>query len=145
MPQVQQTSDIQIGDLVAVYGSLRSGLHNHSVLGNSEFIGESVVHGFKMIKYSSSFPAVTPSDSVVTADRESGEPMVANTIITEVYKVTTEADAVSLDWLEGYPSFYDRKKVSTEHGDAWVYFIQDLQGEVIEDGDWKKFYLGSSL
>lgn len=119
-----------VGNLVAVYGSLRQGLHNHPVLGDSEYVGTSQVQGFDMYSYGS-YPYVSPSDG---SD---------GTITVEVYRVVDEQDARSLDGLEGYPSFYDRKQVPTEFGDAWVYFIDYENNErfvQVTSGDWYEYY-----
>src|SRR5690606_6293052 len=46
-------------------------------------------------------------------------------VLGEVYLVKTKAAAMlgTLDALEGFPSFYNRKQIDTEFGKAWVYFI----------------------
>ena len=122
---------------VAVYGSLREGLHNHSVLGDSELLGTDELEGFSMYSLGS-FPYVRPVDE---ADKK---------IKVEVYEVNADT-ARRLDMLEGYrgdnTSFYDRKEVETAHGDAWIYFIdEDPSGSPeVENGDWKEYYNPASL
>lgn len=115
---------------VAVYGSLREGLHNHRVLGGSECLGTDKLKGFSMFSLGS-FPFITPEEE------ESPE------IAVEVYEVN-ESVFASLDRLEGYPSFYDRKEVDTIHGKCWIYFIEETderrKDSKIESGDWKEFY-----
>jgi len=59
----------------------------------------------------------------------------------ELYKVD-ERGMERLDMLEGYPSFYDREKVSTPYGDAWIYFLKDEDCDFyteVTSGDWKRF------
>lgn len=119
-----------IGNLVAVYGSLRSGLGNHRVLGDSPYIDTVRIHGFDMYSYGS-YPYVTTSDGEITV---------------ELYRVPDGDIAYGLDCLEGFPQFYDRKLVPTPHGQAWIYFIDNENNEHfphVKHGDWKK-YLGGA-
>jgi len=117
---------------VAVYGSLRKGLHNHGLLKDATFLGSERIKGFNMHSLGS-FPFVTTRGA--TSESE---------ITIEVYEVTP-AEFRRLDMLEGYPSFYDRMLVQTSYGQAWIYFIdQDgsystVQNERVQDGDWYKF------
>lgn len=120
MPELKQ------GDLVAVYGSLRKGLGNHQVLGNSQHIGNTRLSGFYMHSFGA-YPYITHGSGTITA---------------EVYAVESEQVAQSLDWLEGYPEFYDREQVQTEYGMAWVYFIDNENNNMhplVPDGDWVAF------
>ena len=112
--------------LVAVYGTLKRGRGNHHLLTDSQFIGECrTAPEFTM--YSLGFcPAITASgDTAITI---------------EVYDVDKETFG-RLDSLEGYPHFYNRKVITTEFGDAWVYFIPRAEEdwnnhEIVEDGTW---------
>ena len=116
--------------LVAVYGSLRKGFHNHVVLGDSKYLGE-----FKTLpEYSlynlGSYPGL----------KENGK----TSVITEVYEITKDV-SLDLDWLEGYKegvvdnSFYDKKIIQTTFGDAYLYiYIPKVnENNLIESGDWK--------
>ena len=117
-------------DLVAVYGSLREGLHNHGVISrhDPEFVGLTRISGFKMHSFGP-YPFITHGDGSVLA---------------EVYRVPSTDCADDLDMLEGYPSYYDREQVETEFGTAWVYFIDGETGyPEVPEGDWKEFYTGS--
>lgn len=117
---------------VAVYGSLRKGLHNHGLLAQADYLGTERISGFNMHSLGS-FPFVTTRG--VTPESE---------ITIEVYEVTP-AEFRRLDMLEGYPSFYDRMLIDTSHGQAWIYFIdQDgsystTRNEQVQDGDWLNF------
>ena len=114
--------------LVAVYGSLRKNFHNHGVLGHSELVGTTKVPNFTMYSLGG-YPAIVDGDSDV---------------VVEVYSVEDPHIAHGLDCLEGYTgnsstNFYNRKKVDTEFGEAWIYFIDndDLSGSpLVESGDW---------
>ena len=115
--------------LVAVYGSLRKGLHNHVLLEQAEFLGTGTVAGFKMYSMGG-FPFITHDDA--TQD---------DTIQIEVYSVTPR-EMLSLDQLEGYPSFYNRELVDTPYGKAWIYYIDgEVQGHApVINGDWFEYY-----
>lgn len=118
--------------LIAVYGSLRKGLHNHSYhLGNAEYLGEFKTEPVYSLYSLSSFPGL----------KENG-----NTSVTmEVYAVTPEEEK-SVDGLEGYTpgetaTFYDKKPISTPFGEASVYtFVRDISDRpLVKDGDWKNY------
>jgi len=115
--------------LVAVYGSLRKGLHNHRLLEQADFLGTDVISGFKMYSLGG-FPFITHDDAT-SEDR----------IHIEVYSVDVY-EMARLDQLEGYPSFYNRELVQTQYGQAWIYFIDDeVAGHApVIDGDWFKYY-----
>lgn len=116
-----------VGSLVAVYGSLREGLHNHPVLGDSQWVDTVVIEGFDMHSYGA-YPYITDG---------------ARSVVAELYRVVAPQDASALDSLEGYPHFYDRRQVDTTHGKAWIYFINNEDNshhDLVEDGDWVEYY-----
>ena len=105
---------------VAVYGTLREGFGNHRLLAGSEFIGKTKTEPI-FTMYGSAIPWIVAG---------------GNTAITvEVYEVD-EVTMRNLDRLEGYPYYYDRKEVSTEFGDAWIYFREEPGKDEIPSGDW---------
>lgn len=56
----------------------------------------------------------------------------------EVYEMTPDALAMC-DALEQHPRWYERKKVETNKGPAWVYVIEDeryTQYPVVPSGKW---------
>ena len=114
-----------MNELVAVYGSLREGFGNHRVLGNSKLKStERLTGGFTML-HLGGFPGV-----VLEGDSD---------ITVEVYEVTDEHTFQDLDMLEGYPSFYDRTRVETTAGMAWLYFLpckDEWTNTYIPSGDW---------
>ena len=77
---------------------------------------------------------------VVYDERISG----ANTIFGELYSM--EAPCLkALDWLEGYPRFYERTKFQTDLMDkkAWLYWLpyewldrKEKEGAVVTAGIW---------
>lgn len=114
--------------LVAVYGSLKKGFGNHVLLEDAEFLGEDWIPGWDMYSLGG-FPAITPSHRLRCLDK--------NDTKIEVYLVN-EKEFISLDRLEGYPSFYNRTKVHTHYGEAWIYFMSEppKYGELIKEGVW---------
>lgn len=115
---------------VAVYGTLRKGFSNHRLLEHSKFLGE------------------TKTDAAFTMFTSYRVPWISNggetKITIEVYEIDSQT-LEQLDWLEGYPSFYNRKLIDTEFGEAWVYFI-DYKTSIftrrIESGDWAEYIKG---
>jgi len=116
--------------LVAVYGSLRKGMHNNSVLPyDAVYLCETTAKAFKMYDYGA-FPFISPTDN--TDDN----------VVIEVYEVEIDDLLGGLDMLEGYPSFYNRQKIDTPLGLAWIYFIdyEDVSKyKEVEGGDWVKY------
>lgn len=112
---------------VAVYGSLRAGMGNHRLLENAKLVAATKTKPeFKMISVGA-FPAVFDGDDAV---------------VVEVYDVD-DYTMQRLDWLEGYPAFYNRKKVKLENGmEAWIYYWDDPDPDEYKKEpiiDWVKF------
>jgi len=111
--------------LVAVYGSLKQGYGNHRLLETSEFKGGTQTKPEYTMYSMGGFPCIT---------EEGG-----TSIEIEVYEVEDSVFS-RLDQLEGYPTFYNRKEIETEWGDAWVYYINDRaylgRLNVVESGRW---------
>lgn len=114
---------------VAVYGSLRKGLGNHRVLGESKLIGLEWIPNYEMFSLGS-FPGIRDGKGA---------------IYVEVYEV--DSDTLGrLDTLEGYHSknsvnnFYDKEEVSTKFGDALIYTLQGeryKRSPIVSSGNWK--------
>ena len=113
---------------VFVYGSLKSGYGNHPLLveGDAKFLGEAeTAMRYKMLSLGG-FPGVV----------EGGD----DSIKGEVYEVDDDTFR-SLDFLEGYPSFYTRKQVEVHDGTlAWMYILAKPEQyddcEQVVDGVW---------
>ena len=124
---------------VAVYGSLRKGLHNYKYhLGNSEYLGI-----FESL----------PIYNMISLGGYPGIAKGGNTTITmEVYEVTPKV-LRGLDRLEGYTAngannHYDRETIITPYGKALVYLYKDLKktkGNRVNSGDWKEFLKNKHL
>ncbi|MHA2366496.1 MAG: gamma-glutamylcyclotransferase family protein [Candidatus Hodarchaeales archaeon] len=114
--------------LIAVFGSLRKGLGNHPLIENEEYIGTCRTKDkFSMFSYGA-FPGLSLQERT--------------NITIEVYNPTTNGIMDRLDRLEGYPTFYNRKVIETDFGDAWIYFNenQDISDDnTIKSGDWFNF------
>ncbi len=50
--------------------------------------------------------------------------MSGNRVAGELWRVTSDVFK-QLDIIEGYPDFYTRKMVPTEHGIAWMYYLPE--------------------
>jgi gamma-glutamylaminecyclotransferase len=113
---------------VFVYGTLMKGEGNHSLLDNkfSEYIGPAITKRGYTLYNLGSFPGVIEKGT--------------SAVLGEVYEVC--AFTLSrLDYLEGHPHFYKRKKVVLRDGSTvQMYFLkeEDVVGcPVIKSGDWK--------
>lgn len=114
---------------VFVYGSLKRGFGNHVVLGDSPMLGEAMTASpsWQMLDLGA-FPAVVQGQGHIHG---------------EVYEVNEDVFQ-SLDYLEGYPSFYDRHEVEViVQGEprpmrAWMYTLVDRHGYEVpmEEGVW---------
>lgn len=118
--------------LVAVYGSLLSGLGNHRVIqgDNTEFLGEFISEPVYSLYDLGFFPGL----------HENGKTAVK----MEVYSVDKNT-AINVDRLEGYkegvpPTFYDKTDIETPWGTASVYIYMGNPGEerLVESGDWRE-------
>lgn len=110
---------------VFVYGTLRKGFGNHSLLRTARFLG----------------PARTRKPYAMYADRVPyvvrGEDVTP--ITGEVYEVNNRT-LRSLDRLEDHPHWYQREPVAVllEDGSdviAWMYFFPRPRGVLIPSGD----------
>ena len=124
--------------LVAVYGSLLSGLGNHGVMTEKgpehyELLGTTKTEPKFTLFPLGGFPGI----------HENGE----TAITVEVYKVSDDLLKNSLDRLEGYledtpeQSFYIRKLIPTQFGETYIYiYNRDINRyPIIEDGDWRNY------
>lgn len=93
---------------VAVYGTLKRGRGNDRLLGDAKFLGETLTTPEYTMYHLGAFPCIT---------LEGDTP-----IHVEVYEVDSDTFK-RLDMLEGYPSFYNRKKINTILGTAWIYYM----------------------
>jgi gamma-glutamylaminecyclotransferase len=120
---------------VFVYGSLKRGGSNHSVLGEDSIFAGTYKTEPKFTLYDLvNFPAVCLGGNT--------------SIVGEVYLVDSYVFE-DLDYLEGYPKFYNRDKVNLipiqttdiKIDKAWMYFIEDEESlssyKKIDSGVWQ--------
>ena len=124
---------------VFVYGSLLSGMGNHSLLAESKKLGISKSpRGFKMLDLGWFPGAIRSNDE------------------TSIYGEVYEVDDITLnrlDRLEGYNSgnpesgLYNRIEIDTKFGKALIYIYNNYynRGKIVENGDWKKHYKTNKL
>ena len=112
-------------NIIFVYGTLRSGFHNHSLLYNSKLIGKGKTKD-KYALYSFGVPFLV------------NEPVTQ--VIGEVYSVSDKT-LKHIDSLEMHPNWYKRKLISimvnNQEYIAWAYF-NVKQGNLIKSGDYEK-------
>ncbi len=111
---------------VFVYGTLKRGHHNHRLLEQATLLGDFTTPPNYTMYHLGGFPAVVMGGDTA--------------IVGEVYEVDRR-EFQNLDYLEGYPTFYTRDIIETEHGDAWMYHIASEQRHTftrtIESGNWE--------
>lgn len=113
--------------LVFVYGTLKQGHGNHQHFLESSsgvnFLGSYVTPSRYTMYALGGFPGV----------REGG----TTPITGEVYQIP-ENVFKRLDRLEGYPSFYGRKKIPTKFGEAWIYLVSEeyVNDHIVTSGIW---------
>lgn len=103
--------------LVFVYGTLKRGLHNHRWLADNgaEFLGEAITRD----------PHRLFVDGLPFLVEGPGEHQPGARVRGELYKVSP-LGLKALDYLEGHPSFYERRLapvlVGSTEMEAWIYF-----------------------
>ena len=114
--------------LISVYGTLRKGNGNHTLIKNAEYKGTFTSEPTYGLYSLGGFPGL----------KENGN----TAVVMEVYSVNEE-EARKVDNLEGYtenetPYFYDKKIIPTPWGDAGVYIYvkQPNESSLIKNGDW---------
>ena len=113
-----------LNEKVFVYGTLRrDGACPITRTYGGEYLGVCLIPG-RLRSISDAFPALVESkDGLVTG---------------EVYRIS-DSILARLDTYEGYPQFYQRKRVSTYFGTAWVYYMEkdpERTAAYISSGDW---------
>lgn len=116
--------------LIAVYGSLRAGLHNHTILGDSKLLGEFDTPPIYDMYSCGSFPGLVLDGST--------------SIKMEVYQVT---DYISkcVERLESYvkgqelENHYNKVMIDTPYGEAGTYIYNHSVSRLpqVESGNWK--------
>lgn len=123
---------------ITVYGSLLEGLGNwkwHLDNEESTKLGEHVLEDNVVMISFGGFPGLIVDESV------------KNKIFVETYEVTDNVFK-SVERLEGYPTFYNRRKVETPFGESEIYVLASARDysdkNLVPAGDdevinWKKY------
>jgi gamma-glutamylaminecyclotransferase len=110
--------------LVAVYGTLKQGNSNHSLMMDSTLVSKETLKGFIMYNVGG-FP-------VIYRDTD-------HSIVVEIFEVSEKILSLHLDPLEGHPRWYRREQVATSVGTAWLYIMTDeryrVQNRLIISGE----------
>ena len=113
---------------VFVYGTLKRGEANHHLLDGATFLGDCKVVGAYTMVDLGWYPGVVRRNDRVDSE-----------ISGEVYEVD-EPTLYSLDCLEGHPDFYERRKISTDYKNAWMYSLPseylERERDIVETGEW---------
>ena len=115
---------------IAVYGSLRKMFGNHRILrdGKATLISEERVSiPYKMISLGG-FPGLIPS-------KEHSE------VTIEIYEVNPQTYE-RVEWLEGFPSFYQKAIINSTVGETEVYVLENeryREYPIVECGDWVEY------
>lgn len=123
--------------LIAVYGSLREGLYNHSLLSDAKYIGAFTSDPIFSMYDLGHFPAIVNKGNF--------------TVEFEVYAVNKK-EAEQVDSLEGYTgndenSWYKKGVIDTPFGKAFYYYFDKdsndkmKESDLIASGNWKDYYL----
>jgi len=118
---------------IAVYGSLRQGLHNHYLIEDSKLLGIFITPQIFSLYTLGGFPGLKTDGKTA--------------VVMEVYEVDDQT-ARRVDQLEGYNpnsknnSFYDKIIIDTPYGEAGVYiYVSDIsENRLVKSGDWYTFY-----
>lgn len=111
---------------IFVYGSLRRGGYNHGLLRRARFLGyERTAREYTMVDLGR-YPGVLSGGGTA--------------VLGEVYAVSA-ATISRLDRLEDYPRSYDRRRIPTRSGDAWlyVYRLSSRGARRVRSGDWIRY------
>lgn len=112
---------------VAVYGSLRKGLHNHSYLKNAKYIGSYYSLPEYTLYSLGSYPGLKLNGST--------------SVMFEVYEVTQD-EAKDIDSLEGVDyELYVKQSVTTPYGKCCLYIYNKNvdNKEVVKHGNWFEY------
>lgn len=108
-----------------VYGTLRRGECNHTLLGAAPFLGPCRTAGRYTLFNLGRYPAAMVGGRTA--------------IVGEVYALN-KALLARLDRLEDYPREYIRACIATPYGPAWIYLYRwppAPETPVIFSGDWR--------
>lgn len=110
--------------LIFVYGTLKKGLRNHSLLESSEYLGEFKTGPKFTLSNFGRYPVVSGGGETA--------------ILGEVYSISDNTLKI-LDKLERHPDWYHRILIETPFGDAYIYIMDEsdvIDQPIIKNGIW---------
>jgi gamma-glutamylaminecyclotransferase len=109
---------------VFVYGTLLAGEVNHCLLAGNPLLGSWRTPPRFTLYDLGAYPGVARSG--------------CTSIVGEVYAIDTRCLG-RLDTLEEYPRLYDRERIPTLYGSAWIYLYRGRLADLraIPGGDWR--------
>lgn len=118
--------------MLAVYGTLRAGFHNHYILEDSKYLGTTKTPPAFTLFDNGGYPFLFPE-----GDQE---------VVVEIYEVTDERVSKRVNYLEGFTgirgaksNYYETVDISTEFGKVEAFVAKTKPNlRVIESGDWSK-------
>ena len=117
---------------IAVYGTLRVGFHNHSLLivsTGTDYLGMRKIKGYILV-----------CDTIPYAVHSEGDYVVA-----EIYDVTKDV-LDEIDVLEGHPNWYKREKIDEDGTEMYIYRDSNILGERYNDiMDYRESFLLKSV
>lgn len=124
--------------LVFVYGSLKTGFHNHRLLIDHKAVklGDATTQERYLLLKGSAFPFLINPEHFTTKVDCAG---LLGHVSGEVYKVD-DAGLARLDKLESHPEFYRREEIDIQadfarEGSlrlAWCYFLNDPSDRIVD-------------
>lgn len=118
-------------NLIAVYGTLKSGFNNHDFIDNAglHYLGDALTRDKAFVMAERSIPYVW-------------EEKKGHKIKVELYQFENITDLKYIDRLEGHPDFYERKpykfvgisnSIKGKLYNAYMYVVPPMSPEEIED------------
>lgn len=117
----------RMNNLIFVYGTLKTnhGNWDYFLKDKSEYVGKYTTNPEYQMVCLGGFPGVLLHGNI--------------SIKGELFRVD-DATMRSVDGLEGFPTFYNRKQIETPEGLAWMYYLEGERYrsyQQVENGDWK--------
>ncbi len=107
---------------VFVYGTLKSGYGNNTLLSTSRLIGKAVTKKHYVLG-NVGFPFAFPADVV-----PAGNQRLLHPVAGEVWEIDTPGTLLDLDNLEGHPTWYKRREVELQDDSlVWIYEMDDFE------------------
>ncbi len=116
-----------VNNLLLVYGTLRSGMGNHPLMGGCSEVGVATIKA--RLHLAGWLPMIFEGEGKV---------------VGEIYEIPDAETWRQLDSLEGHPNWYERREVDADLNGktvkVWAYFMtgDPREGTYVESGDYVK-------